>query len=67
MAKLTKDQLEAVSVLIKACKLVGATYHEDCVVFADGNTNKLPDYPHTLLETQIYLLKAHLKILEEKA
>lgn len=66
MAKLTKDQLEAVSVLIKACKLIGATYREDCVVFADNNAVEVPAFPRTLLETQVHLLKAHLKILEEK-
>ena len=70
MAELTKEQIESVSTLIQACKGVGATYHEDKIVFADGEV--LACNPGNIIEgdlrsLKIHLLKRHTKIIQEKA
>ena len=41
MSNLTKEQIEAVSTLIKACKAINATYREDKIVLCDGNEIRL--------------------------
>jgi hypothetical protein len=74
MQALTKTHLDTVSDLIKACKGVGATYHEDRIVFADGNTLHLHKLEMSyLLEygnsktTKIRLLEFHIQILKQNA
>ena len=71
---LETTQIEAVSNLIKACKAIGATYHEDKIVLADGNVIPLRKlefqyFTHsgTPAELKIRLLEIHIKILQEKA
>jgi hypothetical protein len=69
MADLTKEQLEAVSMRIQACKSVGATYHESRIVFADGEIYPTKYISFTGLkprQLKIHLLEKHLKILQKQ-
>lgn len=74
MPEVTKEHLEAVSTLIKACKGIGATYHEDRVVFADKFTLHLHKLEKSHLleagsvnECEIRLLELHIQILKQRA
>lgn len=68
---MNKSQIEATSNLIKACKGIGATYHEDRIVLADGNEIPLRKleiqyFTHhgTPAEVKIRLLETHIQILQ---
>ena len=75
-----KESLEAVSNLIRACGLIGATYTEKHITLADGTVVTLEDkedfwFVHgccliqkssTPKATMLALLELHLKIVKEK-
>lgn len=77
----TKEDIEALSKLIRACGLVGATYKVHSIIFSDGNKIVLDEKPdHWIIQQTFQVLKVetiktlvtnlltiHLKIIQEKA
>lgn len=75
---LTKENIEAVSNLIQACRNIGATYKEDHILFADGTGVTLSDLgwaweihrqqihkDRKVKQLTIRILEIHLKILRK--